>query len=168
MLTAAGPSRILRRIGGERRAVSGEPLSFCRSSLFAPAGQFDLGHVFNCLATEAVTPARIGELAPHHAGLFECDLADNSLIWSGGVYDLFGLERGSAISRDQILIHYCEDSRAKMERLRAHALRHLTGFTLDIELRLRAVAERRHVRLIAAPIAADGKAVRLHGVKLAL
>lgn len=35
--------------------------------------------------------------APAAIGAWECHLADDSLSWTDGVYDLFGLPRGSAI-----------------------------------------------------------------------
>ena len=131
-------------------------------------GHFDLGHVFNCAITDVIEPLQIGAIGPHHAGLWECDLADQSLIWSGGVYDLFGLRRGSIVTRDEALAHYSEDSRSKLERLRTHAIRQQAGFTLDAEIRVAAVGEYRRVRLIAAPLVISDVVVRLHGIKLAL
>ena len=94
-------------------------------------------------------------------------MSDNSLIWSGGVYDLFGLPRGGRISRDFAVASYCEESRAKMERLRAYAIEHRRGFTVDVEIRPPA-RPNRWIRLVAAPVCAGGRAVRLHGLKLAI
>ena len=62
---------------------------------------------------------------------------------------------------------YCEESRAKMERLRSYALKHRRGFTLDVDIRA-AVGEHRWVRLIALLICAGGKVVRLRGLKLVI
>jgi hypothetical protein len=132
------------------------------------ARRFDLGHVLNCAVIDAIKPRKIGELSIHHAGLWECDLRDGSLIWSGGVYDIFGLERGTQVTREQALACYTEDSRAKLERLRSYALRHQKGFTLDIEIRVAAVGELRRVRLIGAPVREQNDAPKLHGLKLAL
>lgn len=129
---------------------------------------FELGHVLNSAIVEALEPAQVGSLAPQHAGVWECDLSDSSLIWSGGVYDMFGLRRGLPITRDGILSHYTEDSRAKLERLRTHAIRHLLGFTVDIEVRAAAVGLTRKVRVIGAPVCVGENAVRLHGLKLAI
>ena len=129
--------------------------------------QFDLGHVINAAVVDALAPARIGELGPHHAGCWECDLSDNSLVWSGGVYDLFGLPRGDQVKRETAVGFYGEESRAKMERLRAHAIRHQRGFTLDVQIRP-AAGDTRWMRLIAAPAVVGGKVVRLHGLKLAI
>lgn len=130
------------------------------------ARHFDLGHVLNCAIADAIAPAEIGSVDLQHAGIWECNLGDNSLVWSGGVYDLFGLERRHLITRNVALSHYSEDSRAKLERLRAHAIRYGLGFTLDVEIRAGAVGEVRQVRIIGAPVYEEGVAVSLHGLKL--
>jgi hypothetical protein len=127
---------------------------------------FELGHVLNCAVADLIVPQQIGALATHHAGLWECNLADSSLIWSGGVYDLFGLERRGRITRDQALAHYSEDSRAKLERLRAHAIRHGFGFTIDVEIQSAAVGQFRRVRIVGVPMYDGTVPVRLHGLKL--
>jgi hypothetical protein len=129
---------------------------------------FDLGHVLNCAVTDAIGPARVGTLGVHHAGLWECAIPDETLVWSGGVYDLFGLPRGLAITRACAVSHYCEDSRARLEKLRAHAIQHKRGFTLDAEIHARAVGERRRIRIIAAPVCEGGTVIRLTGIKLAV
>ena len=112
-----------------------------------------------------VGPTEVGGLAVHHAGCWECDLTDNSLIWSGGIYDIFGLPRGTEVSREEAVAFYTEESRAAMERLRNYAIEHKRGFTLDAEIRP-AVGGRRSMRLIAAPVCDGDKVVRLHGLKL--
>lgn len=126
---------------------------------------FDLGQLLSCAVTDAIEPLAVGELGVSHAGCWECDLSDQSLFWSGGVYDIFGLPRGATIAREQAVGFYAEHSRAAMERLRNHAIQHQQGFTLDAEIRS-AVGERRWMRLIAMPVYKDGRAVRLHGIKL--
>jgi hypothetical protein len=85
--------------------------------LHEQARRFELGLILNCAAIDVVAPPQVGGLAVHHAACWECNLADNSLLWSCGVYDIFGLPRGSAISRGDVVALYCEESRAKMERL---------------------------------------------------
>ena len=143
-----------------------EPLALHHSwPIFEQARHFDLGCVLSSAVPDIIEPAQVGTLALHHAGLWECDLSDNGLIWSGGVYDIFGLPRNAKISRDEIVALYCEESRAAMERLRAHAIRHRRGFTLDVEIN--SVTDgRRWMRLIGAPVCEDGRALRLHGLKL--
>lgn len=126
---------------------------------------FDLGMILNCAVIDAVEPSHAGDLAVHHAACWECDLADNSLTWSGGVYDIFGLPRGCVVSRDDAVALYCEESRAIMERLRADAIRQRRGFTLDAEIRP-VTGGRRWIRLIAAPECERGRTMRLHGLKL--
>lgn len=127
---------------------------------------FDLGHILNCAVADAIEPSQIGALGPHHAGLWECDLVTGKLIWSGGVYDMFGLERGIPLSRDLALAHYMDDSRLRLERLRSHAIRQGHGFTLDVEIRAAVVGHARWIRIIGVPVREGDVAVRLHGVKL--
>jgi hypothetical protein len=97
--------------------------------LFDQSRRFELGAILDSAAIDAITPAKVGAIGDRHAGLWECDLADNSLIWSGGVYDIFGLPRGVEVSRVAAVSLYAENSRALMERLRAHAIKHRRGFT---------------------------------------
>jgi PAS domain-containing protein len=126
---------------------------------------FDLGCILNSVITDGIAPPVVGEVGTQHAGCWECDLSDNSLIWSGGVYDIFGLPRLARLTRDEAIALYAEESRAKMEALRAHAIRHRRGFTLDAEIRP-AVGSKRWMRLICAPVLEGDRPVRLHGLKL--
>jgi PAS domain-containing protein len=126
---------------------------------------FELGCLLNCAAIDLVKPAQAGQLGVHHVGAWECDLTDNALTWSGGVYDIFGLPRDAGISRDEAVALYCEGSRAAMERLRKYAIRHKRGFTLDAEVRP-ATGGSRWMRLIAVPVVQGNRAVRLQGLKM--
>jgi PAS domain-containing protein len=144
------------------------PLELSHSwPLFEQSRRFELGFILNTAAIDAISPAVIGAADPQDAGVWECDLSDDSLIWSGGVYDIFGLPRGVKVSRDEAVALYCEESRSAMERLRAHAIRHRRGFTIDVQIRP-ASGENRWMRLIAAPVCEGDQPVRLHGLKLAL
>lgn len=136
--------------------------------LFEQSRHFELGLVLSSLVIDAITPNTTGELGLHHAGCWDCDLSNQSLSWSGGVYDLFGMPRQVDVERDYVLPVYTERSRAAMERLRAYAIRHKRGFTLDIELSPPVERRSRWARLIAAPVCQDGKVVRLHGLKVAI
>lgn len=143
-----------------------EPLPLCHSwPLYEQPRHFELGCILNSAVTDVVEPGEVGRLGLHHAGCWECDLADNSLIWSGGVYDIFGLPRDAQVTREEAVALYSEESRAAMDRLRAYAIKHRRGFTLDAEIRS-AFGERRWMRLIAAPISEGDRVVRLHGLKL--
>jgi len=143
-----------------------EPIALTQTwPLWEQSRHFELGYVLNSAVTDVIKPSEVGALNLHHAGCWECDLSDNSLTWSGGVYDIFGLPREAQVSRDESVAYYCEESRAKMERLRAHSIKHRRGFTLDVEIRS-AIGENRWVRLIGAPVCIAGRTVRLHGLKL--
>jgi hypothetical protein len=128
--------------------------------------QFELGRILNCVITDLVDPPQVGILGLHHAGCWECNLKDDSLTWSGGVYDIFGLPRGAPISRDEAVARYCEHSRAVMERLRTYAIKHKRGFTIDAEIHA-AVGANRWMRLIAAPVCDGARVIALHGLKMA-
>jgi PAS domain S-box-containing protein len=97
-------------------------------------------------------------------GTWECDLSNNALTWSPAVYDLFGLPQGKAANRKKTVTLYREESRVKMERLRAYAIKHLKGFTLDAEI-VPANGGRRWIRLVATPVCIDQRTVRLSGFK---
>jgi hypothetical protein len=103
-------------------------------------------------------------LAERGIGLWHCNLDDDSLCWTGGVYDLFGLERGMTVQRPLATSLYQPDSREAMEQLRAYAIRHRRGFTVDVDIRPLDGGECT-MRLIAAPILEGAHVVALHGVK---
>src|SRR4051812_2521807 len=79
---------------------------------------FELGLILNSDAIHAVPPPRDGALSLLHSGSWECDLSDNSLTWSGGVFDIFGLPRNAQITRHEAASFYAEASRISMEHLR--------------------------------------------------
>jgi PAS domain-containing protein len=143
-----------------------EPLALSSTwPLWERTRQFELGHVLSSVVTDTIKPGQVGELSPHHAGCWECDLSNDSLVWSGGVYDIFGLPRSTSIRRDEAVAFYCEESRAKMESLRTYSIKHRRGFTLDVEIRTQ-FGEHRWMRLIAAPVCLEGRVAALHGLKL--
>ena len=126
--------------------------------LFESSCRFDLGML--CDAEPGAD-----SIVARGVGRWSCDLADNGLAWTGPVFDLFGLPHDAPISRDDIVSLYCEESRAAMERLRAYAIKHRRGFTVDMEIRT-VGGSRRWMRLQAAPVCDDGgRVVRLEGLK---
>ena len=58
------------------------------------------------------------------------------------------------------------DGLAIMERLRAYAIKHRRGFTLDAQIRPAVGGKYRWMRLIAAPVCSGERVARLHGLKL--
>ncbi|GAA0296732.1 hypothetical protein GCM10009087_03130 [Sphingomonas oligophenolica] len=133
--------------------------------LFERDQRFDLGRVFDwddAPASDLAIDA--AALAAQGIGVWDCDLSDGSLTWSAAVYDLFGLPQGRRVPRVIPVSLYAEPSRAAMERLRAYAIKHRRGFTLDVEI-LPANGGHRWLRLAAAPLCVDRKPVRLRGFK---
>ncbi len=130
---------------------------------------FELGRLHGADTLEAVANSAevsaASQFGPGLPGWWECDLtAGNRLSWSDDVYDIFGLPRGAAVTRAEAAALYEEGSRAAMEKLRAYAIKHRRGFTLDVEIRP-ATAAPRWMRLIAAPLCTEGTVVKLHGLK---
>jgi hypothetical protein len=131
---------------------------------------FDLGQIHGPDTLDAVADmadlADLDRSARSQPGWWECDLADNNrLSWSNEVYDIFGFPRGAAVTRDETVALYGEGSRAAMEKLRAYAIKHRRGFTVDVEIRP-VTAAARWMRLIAAPVCIDDRIVKLSGLKL--
>ncbi len=130
---------------------------------------FELGRLHGPDTLDAV--ADLADIAAHRSagpgqpGWWECDLEDNSrLSWSSDVYDIFGLPRGVAVTRAETVALYEDGSRAAMEKLRAYAIKHRRGFTLDVEIKP-VTAPPRWMRLIAAPLCIDDRIVKLQGLK---
>ncbi len=114
---------------------------------------------------DATTISHGDGLADRGIGLWHCDLSDDSLRWSAGVHDLFGLPRDALVTRERAVAIYDPASREPMERLRAYAIRYRRGFTLDIDLMPPGRA-RCAVRLVAAPVLGPrGDVIALRGVK---
>jgi PAS domain S-box-containing protein len=98
-------------------------------------------------------------------GLWTCDLANNNaLLWSPEVHALFGIPVDEVLTRSLAASCYVPRSRVAMEALRAHAIHHRRGFTLDAMIR-RPDGDSRWMRLSAMPVVADRKVVRLIGTK---
>lgn len=129
-------------------------------------GQLDLGDLFGAVAFRGADFEALDDtmLAADGIGRWSCDLADNRLCWSDPVFDIFGLPRGAALSRDEVVALYCDGSRAAMNHLRSYAIRHRRGFTIDAEIRTVA-GHRRWMRLLGAPVCEGDRVVRLQGLK---
>lgn len=73
-------------------------------------------------------------MALARVGAWSCNLSDNRLSWTSGVYDLFGLPPDTAFDRRQTVEMYTEESRDAMERLRARAIAVGGTFTFDAQI----------------------------------
>lgn len=98
------------------------------------------------------------------AGAWSCNLADEALSWTSGVYDLFGLPRNVGIDRRAIVAMYEEESREAMERLRAAAIARQGTFTCDAQI-VRTDGERRWMRLTGTVACRAGRPFQLYGLK---
>jgi PAS domain-containing protein len=105
-------------------------------------------------------PARQLPLAP----TFHCDLSTDLLTWAPPVFALFGVAAGAEPSREVTLGMYDDHSRSAVERLRAHAIRHRRGFTIDAEIRPLDQA-RRWIRITAMPAIENGRVTAIEGWK---
>ena len=141
-----------------------EPLPLYHSwPLFEDGCRFELGQLMHGEGT--IDPVRETRLLRQRCiGHWRCDLSDNRLTWSPEVHDLFGIPRDALVSRAESVARYGTLSRAPMERLRAYAIKHHRGFTLDVEI-FTVQGDRRWIRLVAAPICIDGHVVALRGLK---
>ncbi|MGQ2907125.1 MAG: diguanylate cyclase domain-containing protein [Aliihoeflea sp.] len=97
-------------------------------------------------------------------GVWECELADNSLRWSDVVYDIFDLPRGSMPDREATLALYTPQSRAEMERRRSRAIAERSSFTFDAEI-VTAKGVQKFMRITAQVECEQGVAVRIFGMK---
>ncbi|PTM42189.1 diguanylate cyclase [Bosea sp. 124] len=96
-------------------------------------------------------------------GAWSCDLATEVLTWTDEVYDLFGLQRGSALKRAATLDVYQSQSRSEMDQRRAAAIQTGKGFSLDCQLRT--AGQSRWMRLRVGVGYEHARPVRIFGSK---
>jgi two-component system, LuxR family, sensor kinase FixL len=97
-------------------------------------------------------------------GVWECELPSEQLTWTETVYDLFEIPHGTPLDRDAIVAMYEPESRARLEQIRAEAIRHGTGFALDAKIRT-GRGNLRWIRITADIEMEDGRPVRIFGTK---
>ncbi len=97
-------------------------------------------------------------------GLWECDLATETLQWSGGTYDMFDIPRDRPLRRRQTLIRYPDASLKTLETIRSRALAERTGFNLDTAIETPR-GGRRIIRITATVECAGNRPIRLFGLK---
>lgn len=139
-----------------------------KGPLFEPNRQFRAGCIFDCSGIDLAGVAIHRVLGRSGAGWWECELADNSLTWTTGVYEIFGLPAASSVTREDAVKLYGEQSRAIMERLRSYAIAHDCGFIVDVEITPATGERRLWMRLIGVPVHEQGRVVRLEGLKIVI
>lgn len=97
-------------------------------------------------------------------GMWQCDLPDETLTWTDGVYDIFELPRGFRVTRQEALGFYTPNSRDLLEEVRRQAIHACRGFTLETDITT-ALGNSRRLRIIAHIGYEDGKPVRIFGIK---
>jgi diguanylate cyclase (GGDEF)-like protein len=97
-------------------------------------------------------------------GMWVCDLSTETLDWTSGAYDLFGLPRGRPLRRQQAVELYDPQSLATLNRVRADAIRNQSGFVLDAQI-ITPAGKRRWIRIHAQVQSERNKPVRLLGMK---
>lgn len=95
---------------------------------------------------------------------WECDLTNDALRWSPGVFDLFGIPRGVQVDRREVVEMYVGESRTSLDRLRADAIANRGSFTFDAQIR-RPDGVLRWIRVTADVQCENGRAVLLYGTK---
>lgn len=105
----------------------------------------------------------LGSLLPLPAA-WRCDLSDDSLRWAPGVFEIFGIDRGAAVERPDIVELYSEESRAELEMLRSDAIAHCRSFLFEARIR-RVDGVWRWMRVTADVEIRGGRATHLYGTK---
>lgn len=134
--------------------------------LHEPPRHFELGCLLDNPNSDLADFAVRQALGHNRAGWWECDLSNDSLTWTAGVYEIFGLPQGAVVTRAEAIALYCEESRVAMERLRSDAIAQQRGFVLDARIRPASGGPERWMRLIGSPDCEGGRSDRLHGLKL--
>lgn len=114
--------------------------------------------------TGRIDPLLDRAMASAKVGAWSCNLSDNRLSWTSGVYDIFGIPHETAFDRRQTLEMYTEESRDAVERHRAEAIARGGSFTLDTQVR-RPDGEMRWMRIHGEMVRRAGAAPILHGLK---
>lgn len=117
-----------------------------------------------CQSVGRVDPLLDRGMAMARVGAWSCNLSNNRLNWTSGVYNIFGLPIGIPVDRQQTVEMYTEESREALESLRAQAIDQGGIFTLDAEIK-RADGEIRWMRINGEMVRQAGCTPILHGLK---
>lgn len=97
-------------------------------------------------------------------GVWSCDLSDDKLSWTSGVFDLFGLPIDTTLDRQQTVKMYTEDSREALETVRTQTIAQGGNFHLDTSI-VRPDGEMRWMRISGELIRPAGGPPKLQGLK---
>lgn len=97
-------------------------------------------------------------------GAWSCDLRNDRLTWTGGVFEIFGLATDRTPDRRATLDMYCEESRELLEWHRARAIETCSCFAIEARI-LRTDGSERWMRITAATQHVGGRAEALFGMK---
>ncbi|WP_197054234.1 GGDEF domain-containing protein [Sphingomonas sp. 37zxx] len=97
-------------------------------------------------------------------GAWRCDLADDRLAWTEGVYGLFGVACDVSLDRREVVTWFDEESRDILERLRCDAIARRGNFNMDARI-IRPDGETRWIRIRAEYGHIPGGAGELYGLK---
>ena len=127
---------------------------------------FEMGCIIQSPAIGLAELAARQALGQRSAGWWECDLADDRLTWTAGIYRIFGFQDGARVARSDTVACYVEDSRVKMERLRSIAVSAGSAFVLDAQIRPVDGEADRWMRLMGTAVRGeDGLVTHLQGLK---
>jgi diguanylate cyclase (GGDEF)-like protein len=97
-------------------------------------------------------------------GIWECDLASEKLTWSDGTYDLFDVQRGTALVRARAISFYEEESLRTLQAVRSRAIKERKPFSLDAAI-VTPQGNRRWIRIHATLEGGGDAPSRLFGIK---
>jgi diguanylate cyclase (GGDEF)-like protein len=150
-----GASNALERATGDAATIARLRQELAAQALLIREQEASLAHSRK-IFRRASEAARIG--------VWECTLADESLVWTDGVYDIFEIPRGAPLNRQQTLLCYPEESRRELVAIRSKAIEECSGFTLDTEI-ITMKGNRRWMRITATIECENGVAARIFGMK---
>ncbi|WP_246703648.1 MULTISPECIES: sensor domain-containing diguanylate cyclase [unclassified Rhizobium] len=97
-------------------------------------------------------------------GVWECSLPDERLSWTDMVYELFDLQPGEPLVRDDIVALYSPEASKELTRLRNAAIEQRGSFSLDAEI-VTCKGNRRWIRITATVECENDIPVRIFGLK---
>lgn len=97
-------------------------------------------------------------------GAFECDLHDDTLQWTDGVFALFGFDRNNRLDRRETLALYTPPALDALEQARSAAIMARSTFELEAQI-IRPDGVQRWLRIRAGVRSANGRATHLYGLK---